>query len=179
MLYFVRHGQSRANVDNVFAGPNYPSPLTAVGVAQAEVLAERILGERLRVDRIVCSPLERAHDTAQIIGKAIGIDPEAIQTDARLAEYNMGELSGHSIGSGPPTKALSAPGSEGAEAFYARVKAAISGLAKLPGNTLIVSHGGVGRMITIIQKGLDPSQLYEAAEYPTDKIVPVTPSSLV
>lgn len=76
MIYFVRHGQSQANVDNVFAGPRLSAPLTTIGKKQAEAAGQRILDEKLRIGRIITSPIERAHETAQFIARTIGYGSE-------------------------------------------------------------------------------------------------------
>jgi len=46
MIYFIRHGQSQANADNVFGSPE--TPLTEIGRQQAKAA-----GEKLKADGIV------------------------------------------------------------------------------------------------------------------------------
>jgi broad specificity phosphatase PhoE len=41
-IYFVRHGESEANLLNVFSNTGVKHPLTARGLAQVEALAERL-----------------------------------------------------------------------------------------------------------------------------------------
>lgn len=39
MIYFMRHGESQANADGVFAGPSYQAPLTDLGKSQQSLKA--------------------------------------------------------------------------------------------------------------------------------------------
>jgi broad specificity phosphatase PhoE len=94
VLYFARHGESQANVDQVFAGINRPAPLTEVGRQQALLAARGILEMNIRIDGIVFSPLERASETAEIISDSLGMDSASISFDARLIEYDVGTLAG-------------------------------------------------------------------------------------
>lgn len=71
-LYFVRHGQTPANVRHQFAGST-DVPLDELGRKQAEQVASRF--RHIEIDHIVSSPLQRAHYTAQQIGKITGHTP--------------------------------------------------------------------------------------------------------
>ena len=66
---FVRHGQSRANADSVIANPQ--SPLTIQGIEQARHTAQQLLHSG--ITRIVCSPFDRARQTAEIIAKELNV----------------------------------------------------------------------------------------------------------
>lgn len=171
MLYFARHGQSQANLDKVFAGPRRYAPLTALGEEQAEQGGRRLLDQHAHIDHIIASPIERALRTAQIIAGTIGFDPKDIQIDDRLAEYDMGELSGQSMIGVKPADRITAPGAENPIEFQKRVAEALQQASSLPGNTLIVSHAGVGRMVSTIKLGLDPSKFYELEGPPNAQIV--------
>ena len=73
-LFLVRHAE---------AAPGEPDelrPLTAAGRAAARDLGERLASER--PDAVVSSPLLRARETAEQIGRAAGLTPEP---DERLA----------------------------------------------------------------------------------------------
>lgn len=84
----IRHAESLWNAERRWQGHANP-PLSAKGVAQAEALAASLVGER--ADRLYCSDLERAHHTARIVGKALGLEPEP---DARLRELDVGSWEG-------------------------------------------------------------------------------------
>lgn len=71
-LYFVRHGQTVWNVENKICGAT-DSPLTEKGHEQARetgrILKETIDKGQIHIDQILTSPLSRAKDTADEIGK--------------------------------------------------------------------------------------------------------------
>lgn len=67
-VYFVRHGQSRGNVDGVFHGPEVP--LTKHGEEQARFVAARCKG--LHPEVIISSTMERARQTGGFIAEATG-----------------------------------------------------------------------------------------------------------
>jgi len=86
-ILLVRHGESEWNAVGRWQGQADP-PLSEVGRRQAFMAAERIGA----VDAVVSSDLERAVQTAFIIGEALGVGP--VITDERLRERDAGEWSG-------------------------------------------------------------------------------------
>jgi broad specificity phosphatase PhoE len=89
MIYFMRHGESQANADSVFAGPSYKAPLTELGKSQAQLEGARIKSQGITFDRIIASPIERAKETAELLADAAGCNPGCITYDERLVEYDM------------------------------------------------------------------------------------------
>jgi 2,3-bisphosphoglycerate-dependent phosphoglycerate mutase len=71
-VYFVRHGQSVANVSAVFQPPD--SPLSEEGRMQARRVALRIA--HLSCDALVASTFRRARETAEAIAGETGLQPE-------------------------------------------------------------------------------------------------------
>ncbi len=67
LIYFVRHGESEGNKGGFHHHPN--TPLTKVGIKQAEVLAKRLSG--IHFDLIYASSQFRAKQTAEIINKKL------------------------------------------------------------------------------------------------------------
>ena len=87
---FVRHGESQANVDRIFANRvARPVALTDTGHDQARVLADRLRERGLT--HVYTSPLLRARQTAEALGTALGVPVEV--TDA-LREYDAGAFEG-------------------------------------------------------------------------------------
>jgi len=74
-VYFVRHGESESNRDNIALGA--ASKLTDRGRAQAEIIAGRI--ERIGVEALVASPYPRTLATAEAISKRVGLPIEPNQ----------------------------------------------------------------------------------------------------
>jgi phosphohistidine phosphatase SixA len=75
-VYLVRHGQ---------AEPGQPDDLrrlTPRGREQARLVALHLDAEQAPPDAVVSSPLLRARETAEEIGRAFGVEPEV---DERLA----------------------------------------------------------------------------------------------
>lgn len=86
-FYFVRHGQTVWNVENKICGCT-DSPLTEYGREQARETGRKILAEGIQADGILCSPLSRAKDTAQLISEMTGIP---CRVEPRLIEQNFGK----------------------------------------------------------------------------------------
>ena len=71
-VYFVRHGQSHANVAPVFQAPD--SPLSEIGLMQAQRIAERV--SKLSAEALIASPFRRSSETAEAIAKMTGMEVE-------------------------------------------------------------------------------------------------------
>ena len=165
MIYFVRHGLSEANVKRVFAGQKDDSLLTEKGKIQAEETGNEILREGIKIDRIISSPSKRALETAEIIAKELDFDLSKIVKDKRIIEFDMGSLSGtpwHQISS---LILVGAKNAENPQAFHDRILSCVKELSKLSGNTLLVSHAGVGRMLETVKEGKDVKLFYDIPPY--------------
>lgn len=91
-LLLARHGETADNRRLVFQGQSGKA-LNALGRAQARRLGERMRHPSTRPDVIIASDLERAHETARIVGEAIGLVPEL---DPELREVDVGAWTGKS-----------------------------------------------------------------------------------
>jgi broad specificity phosphatase PhoE len=171
MLYFARHGESQANVDQAFSGIHRPAPLTELGRRQAREAGRRIIDRAIHIDQMISSPLDRAYETAEIIASTLGLDPAGILLDSRLIEYDVGELAGRSTKGISAAQLIGAPGAEDPDRFQVRVKEALDAAACLGGNILIVSHAGVGQMIEAVRQGIDPASFYSLERYPNAQVV--------
>jgi len=90
-LYFVRHGESKANLLNEFSNRGLKHGLTEKGKRQAHALAQSL--QSVPVVAIFSSPLLRARQTAEILAHALGI---AYQVTDALREFDCGILEGRS-----------------------------------------------------------------------------------
>jgi len=89
-LYFIRHGQTVWNVERRVAGAT-DVPLTELGHEQALETGRQLLARGVQADIILCSPLQRAVDTARHISEITGIP---FQPEPRLKEQNFGKWEG-------------------------------------------------------------------------------------
>ena len=90
-LYFVRHGQSEANVQMVISNRDLPHHLTDLGRQQAQALGRSLVDVPLAA--IYSSPIVRAVETAQIVASLAGMPFEI--ADA-LREPDCGIMEGRS-----------------------------------------------------------------------------------
>jgi len=160
-LYLFRHGQTDWNKMHRFQG-RIDIPLNDYGRELARVTAER--WPIVPYDRVYCSPLIRAQETAQLV---LAGRPEADQiiTDPRITEFSFGASEGQNIDvaghdpNGPMYNLLHDPEhyvpTEGAESFYDLVGRAGAFLRDeiLPlesqgvQHVLVVAHGALIRAI--------------------------------
>jgi broad specificity phosphatase PhoE len=164
MIHLARHGQTAYNAEGRFQG-HLPVPLDDTGRAQAAELAEAAAGVDVR--SLWCSPLERARETAAIVGARIGLEPAE---DARFAETDTGDWTGRSFAEiraedpdGFRRFQVSDPGFRypGGESFAEQSARVQAGLADLRANpdalpALVVCHRGVIRLALAARTG-DPT----------------------
>ena len=91
-VYFVRHGESVANVEDTFSSTD-PAihPLTHTGVEQVAELAESL--KTVTFEAAYCSDLLRAVQTVEILLNGRGLE---YRVDQRLREHDMGVYDGRS-----------------------------------------------------------------------------------
>jgi broad specificity phosphatase PhoE len=88
-LYFARHGESEANVQQVFWNQPEKYSLTEKGREQARALVDSLAG--IAFTALYCSPVLRAVQTAEIIGRQLHLTP--MNADG-LREWDVGILEG-------------------------------------------------------------------------------------
>lgn len=156
-IYYVRHGESQANVDGIIAGSEHEAPLTEKGKDQARKAGQELKDKKIEL--IVSSPMERTRDTATIIAKEIGYDPAKIIDQKLFIELRSGPYSGKTFALRDEHLAQGKllPGVESSESVHARIKEAFEWLRGLDQQSIvIVSHGGTGRMVKTIVEELPP-----------------------
>lgn len=152
-VYFIRHGQSVMNTQNVWSGYT-DTPLTSHGHEQAKKAGQIAKEQGLTFDLIISSPLQRAHNTAQHVATALEYPHEKIVLHDDLKERNFGSLEGKSF---IPHAAKYARGEHHLD-FYDGVEALIDLQARmdrfrdhlfsLPHDTILVAaHGASGRAL--------------------------------
>lgn len=147
-LYLTRHGQTVFNTRGIVQGW-CDSPLTELGVHQAE-LARAWFEERgIRFDHAYSSPAERAADTVEIITR--GTVP--FERTRGLKEFNYGVIEGNSYqlvlpGTYNPYGDFLVPfGGSSEDEVIERMRATLTDIMERPGHesVLAVSHGACTR----------------------------------
>jgi broad specificity phosphatase PhoE len=158
-LILVRHGESTWNADELLQGQLDP-PLSDRGRAQSRALAGIVDG--VPDERVVCSDLARARETAELLGLRPG------RFDPRWREIDVGCWGGRPAAEvdaegpeltnwrGGPRRA---PDGEPWEAFAARVGGAVDELIAAGGPWLVVCHGGCIRVVVAHVTGADALHL--------------------
>jgi probable phosphoglycerate mutase len=88
-LWLARHGETDDNREPIRVQGFTDTPLNDTGRGQAAELAERVVP--LGIASLWCSDLQRARETAEIVGGRIGLEPTL---DPRLREANRGVWEG-------------------------------------------------------------------------------------
>lgn len=88
-LFFLRHGESEANLVREFSNRGRRHPLTTRGRAQVETLAARLREHPIRA--IFCSPILRAIESAELLSVRLGVDWQVAEA---LREYDVGSFEG-------------------------------------------------------------------------------------
>jgi broad specificity phosphatase PhoE len=89
VILLARHGETDDNIEPIRIQGRRDTPLNDRGRAQAAELAERVAGEGIA--SLWSSRLARALQTAEIVGRRLGLEP---RLDARFAEGDRGRLEG-------------------------------------------------------------------------------------
>ena len=150
----VRHGQTEWSLNGRHTGTT-DIPLTDDGRAEARASAPLV--QALPIDRVVCSPLQRAHETCTLLDLALEptIDPD-------LVEWNYGVYEGittKEIRETVPDWTVwfgGCPEGETPDEVAARVDRVIAAAREAGGTTLVVAHGHVLRVLTARWLGLAP-----------------------
>lgn len=159
-LLLVRHGETDWNREGRWQGHS-DTRLNELGREQAA----RLAGELDGIDAIYSSDLARARETADVVGRRLGLD---VRVDQRLRERSFGAWEGKT---GAEIEAefrdahdrwragegLGADNAEPFADFAARVQSFLEEvLVRHPEETvLVVAHGGSIRVIHALAGGLD------------------------
>lgn len=133
-LLLVRHGETDWNAESRLQG-HTDRPLSDYGRRQARRLADELADEPL--DAIYASDLERARETAEIVGERLGL-PVVLDPDLREKDWGTWE------GLTPVERDRVELVGESTEAHQERILFALARIAEThPGErVLVVTHGG-------------------------------------
>ena len=92
-IILMRHGESEANRNHMFAGRDTDVPLSPLGHLQADAAAKYV-AKAYQVDCLLTSPLSRAKSTCMALADLLGKTPV---TDPALVEIYGGEWEGKTV----------------------------------------------------------------------------------
>jgi len=183
-IYFVRHGQSTANVDGIRRGAE--TELTQVGKQQAKLVAKRF--KHIDVDVVLSSPYKRAYHTGKQISEITGADilvieqlRERMQPDFVIGKYNkskevlevMEQLRQSWLGN-----AQLPDGAESFNQIIARVDTLMNIVSERDEeNIVLASHAGFGRQLmlrVLLQDAVTPEMILNIHNYLSSSNVGIT-----
>lgn len=154
MLYLIRHGAIDATQEKRFVGQIDP-PLSPDGRKQSERQGRQLAN--VPFSKVWCSDLKRAYETAAIVCRNRGLN---LQPAPELREINLGQWDGVAMSQireqfpdlwqarGEDIGHIRPPGAESFADLQQRVVPFIRRIAaQSAGNTLIVTHAGVIRVL--------------------------------
>ena len=193
-LILLRHGQSQWNLENRFTGWE-DVPLTEQGIAEAKVAGQLMKKNKVHIDVIFSSVLQRATKTAELAIKEMNLeqfwsDGQLLMTkDQSLNERDYGDLVGlnkeetankygkEQVHIWRRSYDVSPPGGESLENVVTRVKPYFINFIEPKisegQNVLIVAHGNSLRA-TMIQVGLYKAEEISKIEIPTGRPFVIT-----
>ena len=165
-LVFLRHGETDWNVEGRLQG-QHDVPINANGRGQAKRNGEKVAREvpEALAFEFVASPLIRARETMEIARQAMGLDPAGYRVDDRLKELTFGAWEGFTYRDIARVNAgwvaqrqadkwlFQPPGGESYQMLSVRI---LAWLETVDRPLVVVSHGGVGRVLRAHLLKLDP-----------------------
>lgn len=187
-IYLARHGQNEDNANGILNG-HRDLPLTDIGVAQANEVANKIKDAGLVFDAVLSSPLSRAFKTAEIISEVNGFSKPQVMDE--LIERDFGSMTGIEQSR---VEELCSPdiiktetvlyflSPQGAETFPDLLKRAEKVLKFLTdtykdGSILLVSHGDFGKMVYAQYYGLDWKDVLTMFHFGNSELLLLSPES--
>ena len=180
-IYYVRHGETEANANDVFAGSKTDTKLTNKGITDAKETGD-VLSD-IHFDTAYVSELTRTNDTAKYILEKNSNKKPNLSKTAKLNDINAGQLEGLSraevmarypdfsedkyYGTISDSKFVSPVGATSKYTVVNNYKSVLlNAVAGTPtgGNALIVGHGGFSWMLqTLFPDEISDSELPDNA----------------
>ena len=164
-LIFLRHGETDWNAEGRLQG-QHDVPLNGRGRDQA-ASAGRMVRDAFGADlgslHFVASPLSRTRETMEIARTAMGLDPLSYDMDQRLVELSFGRWEGliwPEVKAMDPWAATAREGNKwtfqppGGESYAMLADRLRPWLDTIERDTLVVSHGGVARVLLVLIGGM-------------------------
>jgi uncharacterized phosphatase len=170
-IYYVRHGESEANLAGLASGAESKAKITAKGKAQAKQAGIDLKDKDIEL--VISSPMIRAMETAEIIAKEIGYDPKKIIVNPLFAERRFGIYSETPVDD-YFAAALADKLDESVEPVQDmrdRIHEGFEWLKSREENRIvIVSHGALSRVLRMIHQELPDHEMYKMDTWPNGEI---------
>ncbi len=164
-IYFIRHGETEWNAEARYQG-QADIPMNARGREQARRNGEmlRPLLPAIATADYVASPLARARETMRIVRTVLNLPPDDFRVDERLKEAHYGDWQGTLAADLPRVDAEGMRARtrdpfrwrpQGGESYADLMARAVPWLDSIERDTVVVSHGGVSRVLRGHILGLD------------------------
>jgi probable phosphoglycerate mutase len=179
-IYFIRHGETDWNAQARYQG-QADVPMNETGRAQARRNGEtlrRLLPDIASAD-FIASPLSRARETMQIVRATLGLEPDGFQVDERLKEAHYGDWQGTLAADLPRLDAEGIKARtrdpfrwrpQGGESYEDLTARTLPWLAAITRDAVVVSHGGVSRVLRGHILGLDVATV-PRLDVPQDRVL--------
>lgn len=149
-IYYVRHGQTDFNLTKKMQGGGTEKDLNETGIIQANKTSEIL--KNAKYDVIICSPMNRAKQTAEIINKDKNIP---IIIDERMRERKLGKFEGYPVTPDMEKQIwdcnlnFDIPNGENLKEFKDRIFGFIEDLKQKydDKSILVVAHGGIAKVL--------------------------------
>ncbi len=183
-IYFVRHGETDWNAARRLQGQT-DICLNQTGRLQAARngrMLKELIGDFAALD-FVASPLSRTRETMEIVRSEIGLERSHFRTDERLMEIHFGHWEGYSWAELPDRdpeghreRLTDAFGwrPRGGESYRDLSERIAAWFDTVESDAVVVSHGGVSRVLRGHLLGIDPSEIPHL-EVPQDKVLVLRP----
>lgn len=179
-IYFVRHGETDWNAARRLQGQTDIS-LNDTGRRQAARNGHALAKLIEDIDRFdfIASPLSRTRETMEIVRETLGLERPGYGTDPRLKEINFGHWEGFTWSELPDRDPegyqarLADPfnwrprNGESYRDLMERIRAWLESLER---NAIVVSHGGVSRVLRGHLLSIDTREV-PFLEVPQDKVL--------
>ncbi len=157
-IYLTRHSEATHNAEGIFAGSQIDSSLTEQGKLEAIQRGKDILA-KYKIDRIIVSGLQRSQQTGRRIAREIASE-EILEINLDLNEVDVGSFSGKSRSEAHLIDPLALhtfiegevvdwqfPAGQSFRSIKDRSDRFIETLAEYQGNTLVIGHAMINRVI--------------------------------
>ena len=173
-IYYVRHGQTDWNLAKKMQGGGTEKELNSTGIEQANKTKKEL--ENAKYDIVICSPMHRAIQTAEIINKDKNVQ---MITDERIRERKLGDYEGRDVTEEMENNIwdyklnYNIPNGENLHDFEKRIDEFFDDIQEKyhDKSVLIVAHGGIAKVIKAHLYGMPKSQNLSEIEMKNCEII--------